>query len=68
MFEDVGYVSTFRVVIIESDTFVVVLFVFVWVLRCICAVSLAMSRMGNLLLFTMLHILPFCYSPFSSVW
>jgi len=43
LFEDVGYVSTFRVVINESDTFVVVVFVFVCVLRCICAVSLAMS-------------------------
>jgi len=62
LFEAGRFLSNFRYVICETVTFVVV-FVF-WVLRCIYAISLAMRLKGNLLLFTMLHILlPFCYSP-----
>jgi len=64
LFEGVGYLSNFRYVICETDSFVVA-FEF-WVLRCIYAISLTTCYNGNLLLFTMLHIfLLFCYSPFS---
>lgn len=43
LFEEVDYVSNFPAVISERDRmFLLQFFVFVWVLRCICAINLAM--------------------------